>query len=118
MGSPKCAKFKPPLGHSCCGAHVRSYINISFIFTSLDSPWLRRFKGPSYVFMSAPRRLAAPGPEAPVVQSRNGGRARTVTVTYTTADEDGAETTTELVEVKKERVNFPETWIWKDIQLE
>ena len=33
-------------------------------------------------------------------------------------DEDGAETTTELVEVKKERVNFPETWIWKDIQLE
>ncbi|XP_065842282.1 alpha-1-inhibitor 3-like isoform X2 [Oscarella lobularis] len=33
-------------------------------------------------------------------------------------DEDADETTTELVEVKRERVNFPETWIWKDIQLE
>ena len=61
--------------------------------------------------MSAPRRLAAPGLVFQS-QSRNGNRGDA------TDDEDGAETTTELVEVKKERVNFPETWIWKDIQLE
>ena len=34
------------------------------------------------------------------------------------ADDEDVETTTELLEVKKERINFPETWIWRDIQLE
>ncbi|XP_065842288.1 murinoglobulin-1-like isoform X4 [Oscarella lobularis] len=89
-GSPKCAKSKPPLGHSCC-----------------DFLWPRRFA--IGLLNSAPRPLAAPGLFGQS-QKESSGDAMD--------DEDGAETTTELVEVKKERVNFPETWIWKDIQLE
>ncbi|XP_065842289.1 alpha-1-inhibitor 3-like [Oscarella lobularis] len=85
--SPKCAKSKPPLGHSCC-----------------DLPWWRRVAFTEEARL-APAPLAAPQIEAPRPISADGGAA-------------DDETTTELVEVKRERVNFPETWIWKDIQLD